>query len=262
MSADPCGCACCEPPVPPAPGTVFNPPGLPAVEYRIGTYGSFREALVEAMARKLALRDLTTRDDSDYAIALLDGWAYLADILTFYSERTINESFLRTARLRDSVMRLGAMVGYDPSPGLAATAPLAFLLDALVATGREDEVALAWAQFGLGKQVTEPVARLAAARCLLAARDWRRGIEELWRVELTEPGRDEQVALARCGLLLSCAPLDVLEAALGERVAIGAHTLARRMARDVAMSVDSTRRHGGASSSCSDIPRSATGARP
>jgi tetratricopeptide (TPR) repeat protein len=111
---------------------------------------------------------------------------------------------------------------------------VATLLDALVAMGREDEVALAWAQFGLGKQVTAPVARLAAARGLLAAGEWRRGIEELWRVELTEPGRDDQVAIARAGLLLSCAPLGVLETALGERVAIGANTLARRMARDIA----------------------------
>ena len=129
MSADPCGCGCCEPPVAPAPAHVFNVPGLPAIEYRIGTYGSFREALIEAMAHQLPLRELTTRDDSDYAIALLDGWAYLADILTFYSERTVNEAFLRTARLRDSIGRLGAMVGYHPSPGLAATAPLAFALD-------------------------------------------------------------------------------------------------------------------------------------
>jgi tetratricopeptide (TPR) repeat protein len=111
---------------------------------------------------------------------------------------------------------------------------VAIFLDALVATGYEDEVALAWSQFGLGKQITDPVARLAAARGLFAAGEWRRGIEELWRVELTEPGRDDQVAIARAGLLLAGAPLDVLEAALGERVAIGANTLARRMARDIA----------------------------
>src|SRR6266516_2750681 len=129
MSADPCGCGCCEPPVPPAPREVFNVPGLPAVDYRIGTYAAFREALVEHMATKVPLLALTTRDDSDYAIALLDSWAYVADILTFYSERGMNESLLRTARLRESVLLLAAMVGYDPSPGLSATAPLAFTLD-------------------------------------------------------------------------------------------------------------------------------------
>jgi tetratricopeptide (TPR) repeat protein len=111
---------------------------------------------------------------------------------------------------------------------------VAALLDALVATGREDEVALAWAEFGLGRDHTGPVARLAAARALLSAGEWRRGMEEMWHVELGEPGRDEHVAMARCGQLLSCAPLDVAEAALGERVAIGATSIARRMARDVA----------------------------
>lgn len=111
---------------------------------------------------------------------------------------------------------------------------VAALLDALVATGRETEVALAWAEFGLGSDNVGPVARLAAARALMAAGEWRRGLEEMWRVELGEPGRDEHVAIARCGQLLSCAPLDVAEAALGERVAIGAVSIARRMARDVA----------------------------
>lgn len=111
---------------------------------------------------------------------------------------------------------------------------VATFLEALVAMGHEGEVALAWSQFGLGKQVTDPVARLAAARCLLAAGQWRRGLEELWRVELSEPGRDDQVAIARAGRLLAGAPLDILETALGERVASGAHTLARRMARDIA----------------------------
>lgn len=111
---------------------------------------------------------------------------------------------------------------------------VAALLDALVATGREDEVTLAWAEFGLGRDNTGPVARLAAARALLSAGEWRRGMEEMWRVELGEPGRDEHVAIARCGQLLSCAPIDVAEAALGERVAIGATSIARRMARDIA----------------------------
>ena len=111
---------------------------------------------------------------------------------------------------------------------------VAALLDALVATGREDEVALAWAEFGLGSDNTGPVARLAAARALLSAGEWRRGMEEMWRVELGEPGRDEHVAIARCGQLLSCAPIDIAEAALGERVAIGATSIARRMARDIA----------------------------
>ncbi|MGH2926612.1 MAG: putative baseplate assembly protein, partial [Solirubrobacteraceae bacterium] len=130
MSACTCGCdgacGCCQSRLPAAPVVVSNPPGLPSVAYRIGTYPSFREALIEQLESELPLRSLTTRDPADYGIAVLDSWAYLADILTLYSERTVNEAFLRTAKLRDSVVRLAGMVGYEPSPGLAATAPLAF----------------------------------------------------------------------------------------------------------------------------------------
>ncbi len=111
---------------------------------------------------------------------------------------------------------------------------LAMFIDALVAVGREHDVPLTWGQFGLGGQLEGPQARLAAARGLLAAQDWRRGLEELWRVELTEPARDDHTAIARCGLLLSAAPIELAEAAIADRLAGGAVTLAGRMARFIA----------------------------
>lgn len=121
---------------------------------------------------------------------------------------------------------------------------LAIFLDSLVALGREEEVPLAWAQYGMGRSFCGAVAQLAAARSLMAAGEYRRGLEEMWRVELTEPARDEHVAIARCGALLAAAPIDVIEAALGERIAIGAPTLARRMARDVADFVPAAAKSG------------------
>lgn len=123
-----CSCGCCR--RPPSGSVVSNAPGLPEVAYRIGTYGTFRAELIRELAGSPSLAGLTTRDDHDFSIALLDGWAYLADVLTFYSERTVNEALLRTARLRDSLLYLAGMVGYRPSPGLAATVPLAFTVDA------------------------------------------------------------------------------------------------------------------------------------
>ena len=50
MSADPCGCGCCTPASGAAPMPVSNLAGLPAVGYRIGTYPTFREALVSRLA--------------------------------------------------------------------------------------------------------------------------------------------------------------------------------------------------------------------
>jgi hypothetical protein len=129
---------CCQAPAAPTPEEIINRPGLPAIRYRVGTYSSFRQAMIERSAaievgdgEKTAwpLRDWTTRASDDYGVALLEMWAYLADILTFYQERIANEAFLRTAVLPESVRRLVALLGYEPAPGVAAATHLAFAVE-------------------------------------------------------------------------------------------------------------------------------------
>ena len=85
-----------------------------------------------------ALAQLRTRDTTDFSIALLDAWAVALDILTFYQERFANEAFLRTAVDQRSVFELARLVGYEPSPGVAASAVLAFTLSS--APGSPDNV--------------------------------------------------------------------------------------------------------------------------
>src|SRR4051812_12471936 len=104
-------CGCCEPDASLTPLTIYNRPGLSAVAYRIGTYSSFREAMLEAMAHTLELAGLGTRRDDDYSITLLDLWAAVSDVLTFYTERYANEMFLRTAQQPQSLRRLAALIG-------------------------------------------------------------------------------------------------------------------------------------------------------
>ena len=122
-------CGCCEPRSDATPARVWNRPGLSHISYRIGTYSSFRQAMVEDVRRQPQLLDLTTRADDDYGIALFDLWAYVADILTFYQERIANECYLRTSLLRDSVTKLAALLGYRPAAGVAAIAELTFALE-------------------------------------------------------------------------------------------------------------------------------------
>jgi uncharacterized phage protein gp47/JayE len=131
-------CGCCEVATPPTPVEIFNRPSLSAIEYRVGTYASFRQSMIDAMASTeltidgnvfRPLASLTARSDDDYAIALLDMWSYVADILTFYQERIANEAFLRTALQRESILRLAALLGYKPAPGSAASTLLVFTLE-------------------------------------------------------------------------------------------------------------------------------------
>jgi hypothetical protein len=127
MSAAACGC--CELGPSPTPRPIHNRPGLAEIEYRVGAYPDFRAAMLARLARRPELAAWTAREEDDYGMVVLDLWSYLADILTFYQERTANEAFLRTARLRGSLRRLAGLIGYVPSPGLAAGALLAFTLD-------------------------------------------------------------------------------------------------------------------------------------
>lgn len=126
MKADTCGC--CELPAS-TPITAFNRPGLTAIVFRVGTYSSFRQSMLQRIARTQALSALQTRSDDDYAVTLLDMWATVADVLTFYEERIANEGYLRTARFRDSILRMARLLDYQLRPGVAATTLLAFTLD-------------------------------------------------------------------------------------------------------------------------------------
>jgi hypothetical protein len=103
-------CDACESTTRADPPNIHNRPGLSAILYRARTYASFRRAMLtripfERVEGKMPLADWTTRQDDDFGIALIDLWAYVADVLTFYQERTANEAYLRTARRRAAVRR-------------------------------------------------------------------------------------------------------------------------------------------------------------
>jgi hypothetical protein len=124
-------CGCCEGIAALIPEPLFNRLGLSEVRYRVGTHADFLRSALAALSdrRFAALRNLTTRESDDFTIALLDGWATLADVISFYQERIANEFWLRTATERDSILRLAQLIGYRLKPGVAAETPICFLLD-------------------------------------------------------------------------------------------------------------------------------------
>jgi hypothetical protein len=115
-----------------APQGESNLPGLSAIAYRTGTWTSFNESMLARLSSSdyPALAALKTRDNDDLSIAFLDATAVVLDILTFYQERLANESYLRTATQLGSLTQLSRLIGYQPSPGVAASTYLAFTLRA------------------------------------------------------------------------------------------------------------------------------------
>jgi len=125
MSSD---CDCCTGIGTETPVTVTNRAGLPAVSYRIGTYGQFLSSMLAAVGTTTA-HGLRTRNSDDFSIAFLDACAIAADVLTFYDERNANENYLRTATELLSIGELARLIGYSLRPGCSAGAYLAFRLN-------------------------------------------------------------------------------------------------------------------------------------
>ena len=119
------------------PRVILNPSGRDAISYRVGDYTTFRHALLQARPSEAEL----TRTDGtrivqiwrpgasgDLAVQMVEWWAYLADVLTFYQERIANESYLRTAAERVSLQEMGELIGYRLRRGLALVGRGRFLV--------------------------------------------------------------------------------------------------------------------------------------
>lgn len=136
-------CDCCAGIEIATPQPTANRPGLTTLSYRVGTHATFLETMSARLSNlclgsdeecrqgkgNYPLQNLTTRDLSDPAIAFLDAWATVTDVLTFYNERIINEGYLRTATERRSILELARLAGYKLRPGVASSVYLAYLLD-------------------------------------------------------------------------------------------------------------------------------------
>jgi predicted phage baseplate assembly protein len=147
-------CDCCQPPnSDPVSG---NRPGLPAIAYRVATQPTSLARMLELLGGSrpgAGLAGLTTRRLDDPAIAMLDAFAVLADVLSFYSERAANEGYLRTATERFSLLELAREIGYELRPGVAASAYLAFNVEDRLTAAASTTGAAVQATVAAGTQI-------------------------------------------------------------------------------------------------------------
>lgn len=128
-------CPCDSTALPP----ITNLPGLKQIVFRAGDFNSFRTALLTPLASEVALTAWNSgrgidSDPSviDLGVMMVEWFAYLADILTFYNERIANEDYLRTCVLPPTPAALVNLLGYIPRPTIGATGFLAALLSPTV----------------------------------------------------------------------------------------------------------------------------------
>ena len=85
-----------------------------------------RDGLRKALA---AIGNWRGRHPEDFGMMLLEMWAYVCDLTSFYDDVLANESYVRTSRRRSSLRKLVAPLGYLPRPAVAALAELAAFAD-------------------------------------------------------------------------------------------------------------------------------------
>ncbi len=94
--------------------------GRPVIDYMARDYNSLLRAMRDQIPHKLAQwQDFT--NEADFGNVLLELFAHIGDILSYYQDRVANESFLGTARTRRSVIEHLRLIGYE----LGTAAPAA-----------------------------------------------------------------------------------------------------------------------------------------
>jgi len=97
-----------------------------AVDYMARDYDSFRRALLDLIPEKIP--EWTDRSEANLGVALIELFAYMADILSYYQDRIANEAFLSTARERRSVIEHLKLIGYEMAPAASAAARLSLIV--------------------------------------------------------------------------------------------------------------------------------------
>jgi len=98
----------------------------PSVDYTDKDFDSLRARLIALL--KSVFPDWTDFDVASFGNLLLEMFAFVGDVLTFYQDNLARESRLVTATQRKNVMALAKMLGYRLSGAQPATANIEFRL--------------------------------------------------------------------------------------------------------------------------------------
>jgi uncharacterized phage protein gp47/JayE len=83
------------------------------INYTSRDYTTLRNDLIQVVKNQIPEWDST--EQSDFTGALVEAFAYMGDVMSYYIDRAANESHIQTATQRDTLLRFAEVVGYKPS---------------------------------------------------------------------------------------------------------------------------------------------------
>ncbi len=101
--------------------------GQQVIDYMARDYDGFLKAMRELIPAKLP-EWTDYQSEADFGNVLLELFAHMGDILSYYQDRIANESFLGTAQTRRSIIHHLRLIGYKLSTAAPASAELTLTL--------------------------------------------------------------------------------------------------------------------------------------
>lgn len=98
--------------------------GVPAIDYTSKDYTGFINSMLDFA--KTAFPEWTNQNPGSLEVMLLESLARELDVLSYYGDRIVSESYIGTATQLSSVIQLAALLGYTPGQALAATGTVTF----------------------------------------------------------------------------------------------------------------------------------------
>lgn len=128
---------CCpDNPHPPLPAI---PPGLRRLPRETAMFGGWRSALLSGLGAPLfaapaspsPLAQWAADSEGDLGVMLIEFWAYVLDVLSFYDARIAERAYLGTANEARIAKEIVDLIGHIPRPALASAVELALHADGL-----------------------------------------------------------------------------------------------------------------------------------
>jgi len=94
------------------------------VDYTNRDFFAIREELIARVKKNIP--EWSGNDQSDFGLALIEAFAYMGDIASYYIDRVANEQFIATATQRDTILALAETYGYTPTGYKNATCFITF----------------------------------------------------------------------------------------------------------------------------------------
>lgn len=95
------------------------------IDYTSRDYEALRSDLVSLIRNRTGL-DWNPTDPSDLGSILVEAFAYMGDIMSYYIDRSANETSLATAVKRDTLLNFANLYGYKPSGPTPALVNVSF----------------------------------------------------------------------------------------------------------------------------------------